>query len=514
MERNVALQNIAKRLKEENEILRKDNAALREELKKLHSERSSSVETERKRWREDSLAPYLQTGRKRYKPDTGIPELSPDSLPSTSLPFVPSPASMASSPGSDSTSSSVQNDPYSPMSFSARSPNSPMYTQAQQHATTNLFPGFSDKAPTCINENRTVTSFEQPFEIVDCGFCSPDTPCMCRELALQQVTARIAVQNEVPGTGPTIPTSSSTAGPMGAQSPPEVKMESRGSLSVSSTPQMTPAPRPIAPMVSILDNLPAYSPPVPLPRRRAADHPPPPPIFPVYPAESITNRSLRQTRADSPTCTGDPSNCFACADDPFGKAFCAALGGSVKACSSCPSNGSAFDPGFVGCGGCGNPELCGGAGSNLNPSRSQSSSASGTESTISASSSNHLSSTSNQTMSCNAAWARLKSHPNIAFADLTLLADVVARRSKCTGPRVVISPDPELEIRRNILNRGSDEMPVLLSDPHVQYHDRSDTIVSTSPGMMIQCGQQRVVEVNAEGVQDALALLDGEFQRS
>ncbi|KAG8681381.1 hypothetical protein FRC08_015672, partial [Ceratobasidium sp. 394] len=40
-------------------------------------------------------------------------------------------------------------------------------------------------------------------------------------------------------------------------------------------------------------------------------------------------------------------------------------------------------------------------------------------------------------------WARLKAHPNVAFADLALLADVVARRTKCTGPRVSLSPTPE-----------------------------------------------------------------------
>lgn len=490
-------------------MLRKDNAALREELRKQRSDRSASVETERKRWREDSLAPYPQTDstmRKRFKTDSP-PDLSPDSLPSSSLSLIPSPSSMASSPGSDSTSSSVQNDPYSPMSFSA-----PM---------ANLFSGYPGKPSTCTNENRAVTSFEQSFDIVDCGFCSSDTPCMCRELALQHVAARIAVHNEVPGTGPTIPTNSSSAGPVGAQSPPEVKMESRGSLSINSTPQMTPAPVPVvqAPMSSILDNLPAYAPPVPLPRRRPANQSSPSSIFPVYPAESLTNRSLRQNGSASPTCTGDPSNCLACADDPFGKAFCAALGGSVKACNGCPSiNGSAFDPGFVGCGGCGNPGLCGGAGSNLNPNRSQSS-ASGEPSTQ-ASASNHLSNSSDQTIPCNTAWAQLKSHPNIAFADLTLLADVVARRSKCTGPRVVLSPDPELDAitarqsRRNIVDRGSDDMPILLTDPHAQYHVRPDSIVPTSSEMMIHCGRERVVEVNTEGVRDALALLDGEFQRT
>jgi len=290
-------------------------------------------------------------------------------------------------------------------------------------------------------------------------------------------------------------------------------MESRGSISISSTPQMAPATAPMSMNngSSILDNLPAYAPPIPLPRRRAPDQAPPPPIFPVYPVQS-----LRSTRPNSPNCTGDPSNCLACADDPFGKAFCAALGSSVKQCSNCPSNGSASNSSFVGCGGCGNPSACGGTGSH--PDRGDLSSVSRNDSSSAASSPGHLSS-NKDTVPCNTAWAQLKSHPNIAFADLTMLADVVTRRSTCSGP--VMSSDPELDAytgRQSGARRGNDDMPILLTDPHAHYHEHSHHSQDGSPtlshtGVSLQCTRQRVLEVQADGVRDALALLDGQFHR-
>lgn len=58
-------------------------------------------------------------------------------------------------------------------------------------------------------------------------------------------------------------------------------------------------------------------------------------------------------------------------------------------------------------------------------------------------------------------------------------------------------------------------MPILLTDPHAQYHER--TLSNGQPGhvaRLVQCGQQRVVEVKAEGVRDALAVLDGQYQRN
>lgn len=520
MERNVALQNIAKRLKEENEALRKENASLREELRKHRPDKSP--ETERKRWREDSSTPYASkelSTRKRIKTDD-LTSLSPDSIPSSAMSLLPSPSSLVSSPESDSAASSVPNDPYSPMSFSARSPNPPVYSQP---AMASLFSGFPGKVPGCINENRGTNSFD--FDMVECGFCSDDTPCVCRELALQQVAARIAVHGDVPGSSPSIPTNTTSTTQMDSHSPPEVKMESRGSISISSTPQIPPAAVPASLSSNnstILDNLPAYSPPVPLPRRRSSDHGTNTPIFPIFPPQSLSQQSVHPAPT-TPNCTGDPSNCLACVDDPFGKAFCAALGGSMQECGGCinHNNGSTNEQGFPCAGGGGNPGMTRAPGSHSDHQQNASSGAPRSVSTISSASSasGHLS--TSDTIPCNTAWAQLKSHPNIAFADLSLLAEVVARRSKCTGPRVILSPDPEMEAlaRRNSdgrVDRGSDDMPILLTDPHAQYHERARSHGHSSSGssVLLQCGRQHVVEVETKGVQDALAMLDGQYQRS
>ena len=516
MERNVALQNIAKRLKEENAALRKENASLRDELRKFRPE--LSPETERKRWREDSNTPYASRDsltRKRIKTD-GLSALSPDSVPSSAMSLLPSPSSLVSSPESDSAASSVPNDAYSPMSFSARSPNPPLYSQnTQQPAMASLFTGFSGKVPGCVNENRGGSSFD--FDMVDCGFCSDDTPCVCREIALQQVAARIAVHGDVPGSTPSIPNNTTSTAQAGSHSPPEVKMESRGSISISSTPQIPPAAVPVplpSNSPSILDNLPAYSPPVPLPRRRSIEQNANGPVFPVFSSQSLTQRPLHPARPATSNCTGDPSNCQACADDPFGKAFCAALRGSVKECGSCPNDRSSSDSGF----GCGSLNINRPSGSTSD----RGASAGAPRSASSASSPGHLS--TSETIPCNTAWAQLKSHPNIAFADLTLLAEVVARRSSCTGPRLILSADPEVESRRSSDGRpidplrGSDDMPILLTDPHAQYHERTlshehPNHPSSSSGL-VQCGRQRVLEVQAEGIRDALAMLDGQYQRN
>ncbi len=98
IERNVALQNIAKKLKDENEQLRRENEALKDELQRLKSERGSekdasascsSVEPQnadmRKRWRDEeheSLAVELvsvfsnnSAVRKRQRIGTDSPML-------------------------------------------------------------------------------------------------------------------------------------------------------------------------------------------------------------------------------------------------------------------------------------------------------------------------------------------------------------------------------------------------------------------------------------------------------
>ena len=130
IERNVALQNIAKRLKEENESLRAENAALKEELDHLKKEREREqrereslrereVERKNKRWREEDASVYLNpahtetNSRKRYRTRTSSP-VAMSRIPPP-LTIMHSPPSLASSPGSNGGSVA----PFSPLPFVA-----------------------------------------------------------------------------------------------------------------------------------------------------------------------------------------------------------------------------------------------------------------------------------------------------------------------------------------------------------------------------------------------------------
>jgi hypothetical protein len=105
------------------------------------------------------------------------------------------------------------------------------------------------------------------------------------------------------------------------------------------------------------------------------------------------------------------------------------------------------------------------------------------------------------------------------------LAEVVARRSKCTGSRVVISPapgsiTPERSAPMTGLSRQGestvpDHQSVLLIDPHERYHqkrrERSPPPRLVPQEVLIECGRRRIREVNADGVREALRLLDSKF---
>ncbi|KAI7963643.1 hypothetical protein MJO29_004070 [Puccinia striiformis f. sp. tritici] len=129
-------------------------------------------------------------------------------------------------------------------------------------------------------------------------------------------------------------------------------------------------------------------------------------------------------------CNGNPKDCPACRDDPFGQAFCAALN-QATATQEPISNSEASTESTTGIGGvptrkmqrsdpivdaymsipcCGDPELCGSQNCFDNvPSLTP------VEEEIK--------------VPCSEAWRQLKAHPNIGLANLQLLADVVARKS-------------------------------------------------------------------------------------
>ncbi|KAH9944107.1 uncharacterized protein BXZ73DRAFT_73716 [Epithele typhae] len=483
IERNVALQNIAKRLKEENEKLRKENALLKEKLARYDADRGPA-----KRPRDDcSPQPMYDSvpspAKKRARASID---------PLTTLVHSPyPPASYASSPSALSSADSEAHSSFSPMP-SAR--DAPLFPQA--FGLSNIFEMATSGKTSLFEPGGPLDSF-------DCGFCNENTPCVCRELALQQVAERMSNQSAM-------------------------KLELSDHPNSTS---LTASPIAAAPQPSILDNLPAYQPPIPL-RRRA----PNPSFQPIFP---ITLPTAAPPEPEIPGCTGDPSNCPACADDAFGKAFCDAISKSVAESSPCKDCPCASEMGGGSCskatGGacCGNPAGCAHTGGDLAFHAAVGPAAQLTSSLLM---SEPLSTP--ETVSCDAAWRQIKSHPNAAFTDLALLADVVARRSKCTGPRVEISPAPgaitperglgspyaaqqQQQLQLQLQHQHQlDSQPILLTDPHAHYHERQRSrghSGSASPprlvprDVLVKCGRQRVREVMADGVRDALRLLDASY---
>ncbi|CAK9784297.1 hypothetical protein CC85DRAFT_296224 [Cutaneotrichosporon oleaginosum] len=180
----------------------------------------------------------------------------------------------------------------------------------------------------------------------------------------------------------------------------------------------------------------------------------------------LDNVPAGQSRSEA-VCTGDPSNCDACRNDSFGREFCGHLfgvpdgkeacagcangrcggGGAEKAASRSMSISSLMDgpvpssapatpgaaPLVLAC--CGAPELCGHA-AGCDPAESKP----GTEKDKERERERER---EKEMIRPDEAWKQLKAHPNAQFTPLAVLADVVARRTKCDGPRVELSPPPD-----------------------------------------------------------------------
>jgi AP-1-like factor len=466
MDRNVALQNIAKRLKEENEKLRRENAALKERVTGLEQQAALSSGNDRKRWRDTSPAVKLSSSTEPSKKKSRVSVERPSSDGHSSLfspPYVPSPPSIVSSPDSNGTSDQA----FSPAYFDPQTHDSPIYSPQ----TNSMMPAFSFP-----HDGKPDTFDPSTFPTFDCGLCTNDTTCVCRQLAMQQgVTDRMV-------NGQAYPLKAETH----EQKYPTAPLGNPAHLTSPST----------SVQLSVLDNLPAYQPPVPLRRRPRVS---PNLLFPI---------SAQPPRSSSPAmCSGDPTNCSACNDDDFGRAFCAAVSEAISepsSCQGCPcaNNGSGRS--------CGNPGQCGP--SFVEPAFP------GIEAQSKA-----------ETMPTSDAWRQLKSHPNVSFADLTLLAEVVARRSQCTGPHLVMNHsaghvNPEqTALHSSLLTPAlapgqASAHSVVLADPHAQYHERSARPSPAQPSppshlsnMRLGWGRPGVRQVCTEGVADALRILDNKF---
>ena len=443
VERNVAIQSVAKRLKEENDRLHNENAQLKEKIAKYERECSLQKTDDIKRWN-DSSTSLDGLPNKRSRLDANTTPVFQVPAPTSTVLSTPS---LVSSPGSNVSS---ENGP-SPLPVPSPTQEDVMFSATAVPTLDGMFDLSS--GPRAPVYNRT-----QPMEAFECGFCVDGVSCVCREMALQP--------------------------------PPEASFKTEAVEPPTSS--LVQVPLPSTPQInvqSILDNLPPYQPSVPLRRRHTVR--PLRSLFPVVPLSGNPSQA-KATSAGSAECSGDPSNCLACADDVFGQAFCAAV------CESLTTSGP--------CAGCPRGAKCT-ANNHSNASQEDVNPA--------------------ETIPTSDAWRQLKSHPNVSFADLTLLAEVVARRSKCTGPTVVISPPlgsltPERTsspmTSRNSPSVGVDNNAVLLSDPHAHYRMRererfTGSAAELAPGEeFLRCSQScSVREVHAAGVREALALLDSRF---
>lgn len=417
---------------------------LKEKLLKTEFSPALRSENDKKRLREDSSV--VSTTIKRIKAG----EDSPRQLPILS--FTPSSPSTVSSPDSPDSS----DNRCSPL---------PNYEMQSDPIQPSQLLEYSSLKPTQIDGNT--------FPPFDCGFCTEDTPCMCREL-VQQVHPQNSYDQS--NLASTIHTTNHIQFITGPPSHPEC----------------------------ILENLPPYQPAVPLRRRPGTSN-----------VNSVFAVTLPTSQAPTVTCSGDPSNCMACADDAFGKAFCLAIEKSVASkasCADCPCNRNT-SPSRLHRGCCENPSSC-----DCRPATS--------DHTPSTSMISSIEEQGPQSMPTNDAWQQIKAHPNVSFADLALLAEVVVRRSKCTGPKVVISPALEsvpLERTASPISSTNhlpvDHESVLLTDPHAHFRAKERVRSSgTSPSprlvpqdILIRCGRQRVREVQTDAVHAALRLLDAKF---
>ncbi|BGP15032.1 hypothetical protein JCM10213v2_002987 [Rhodosporidiobolus nylandii] len=292
-----------------------------------------------------------------------------------------------------------------------------------------------------------------------CGFCPSDSDCFCAQIGY----------NIAP---------TPTAAPISLASP-VVKIEDPDDLFFSEA---------------------AYEPAVPLRLRKTEAKP-----APVWAIQSIAPVAAAPS-AKPALCNGDPSNCPACSDDPFGKAFCNALSTTVcstSPCANCPGNCSnrrmptpppdvtdeetALFESLTDLPCCGDPALCG----SLTCKPAGEASAVGSETTEI----EMLPKTvqpgvrTADTVPCNEAWTALKAHPNIAFADLQMLADVVAKRTHCGGPVASTPPPPP-----STSAPASDFRPELVPQAQLQ--------------CSIDAGTRKRLTVERGAVNEALDILD------
>ncbi|KAH9808876.1 hypothetical protein DFH28DRAFT_1226111 [Melampsora americana] len=228
-------------------------------------------------------------------------------------------------------------------------------------------------------------------------------------------------------------------------------------------------------------------------------------------SSSTENVTVNQeSKAD---CSGNPSDCPACCDDAFGKAFCTAISNSTTAQQ--PDTSASDQIGLkvarsdpvvdiytdIPC--CGEPTKC------------------GSQSCFETIGSNDQ----EQMVSCSDAWRTLKVHPNIGNANLQLLADVVSRQCASNHPTTSNQETSKTSIERSELSDENAIASQWAQGPHATLatvfenvqvskggsgsgSPNSTDSPRSEPGSTI-AGNRLIRFVAKRSLQDALNMLNG-----
>ncbi|GAA5837590.1 hypothetical protein JCM3766R1_006854 [Sporobolomyces carnicolor] len=540
-EKCVFYQQQAQRAKAESTAALAENDQLRRDVEKLRKE----VESLKSIIASGGGAGASAKGKSRALPDdfeeTGPRQLSKRPKRSAAVraqAVVAAAASPSSSGSTSATSSSSSITTRRRLSNASHASSHPSPTASlPSHA--NSPPALAHSAPVFahspLHENHPASPVTSPPQALpptshltanaqppstSCGFCSTTSDCLCAEIGYEYSSS---------STDPTAAAANVRSS--------SIKLENAASPRLSADGED-----------ALFANETRYEPAVPirLARNRAK-------VASVWridpPAQNTSKFETVVAVAEKALCSGDPSNCPACSDDPFGKAFCTTLAATVCStpCANCPGNCATSTPSGriptpppeapsfavappapavidadeaalfesltdLPC--CGDPELCGSLTcrpASSTPASTASGGGPSNSDTVLLPRSVEPGVRTVETVPCNEAWSVLKAHPNIAFANLQMLAEVVSKRTHCSGP--VASPIATGS------PHGTTRTSSSTQEQHQQQSRGTDAFASSAsprpqlaPQSVLQCqidaGVRKRLTVERGAVNEALELLD------
>ncbi|KAK6201380.1 uncharacterized protein RJT21DRAFT_120435 [Scheffersomyces amazonensis] len=160
--------------------------------------------------------------------------------------------------------------------------------------------------------------FNENSPVENCGFCSDDTPCVCREAAKEA-----ALINENLNRQASVTTNSE----MGTKSLPPIQVDLNNGFRKSSLPVMHPGP---SVEISNIANLtPGAVPNVVTPTTRRSDS-----VSSMIKNSSTTDLSEEKSSNSDGGCTGNPGTCRQCQMDPMSTLFCTTVASKNQAPTS------------------------------------------------------------------------------------------------------------------------------------------------------------------------------------